>query len=222
MILKKIINRKEAGNLLGKALISYQSVNPVVLAIPRGGVEVGYYIARHLNCELSVIIARRLALSNHQESAFGAISEGDTLYLNPWIKSKLSKEEINKISDIENKELMRRVRIYRIGKPLPELVNRTVIISDDGIASGATMFAAIESCKKQHPANIVVAAPVAGRHTIERLLGKVDDVCILKTPDNFYSVLQTHEQFENLDDEGVIKFLYRHHISQGIKKNVSY
>jgi len=220
--LKKIINRKEAGKLLGKSLKSYQSVKPVVLAIPRGGVEVGYYISRHLNCELSVIIARRLALADHPEATFGAIAESETLYLNPWIKNKISNEEIHNVSEVENKELIRRVSLYRIGKPLPELVNRTVIIVDDGIASGATIFAAIESCKKHHPANIVVAAPVAGRHTIERLSGIVDDVCVLKTPDNFYSVLQAHEHFEKLDDEMVIKFLYQDHISQGIKKNAIY
>lgn len=200
-------NRIEAGKLLGQALESYILENPIVLAIPRGGVETGYYVAHELNCDLSVIVARKLGYPHQSESAFGAIAEDDSLYLSPWVQYKLTKEDIIRVKNKESKELERRIRKYRKGKPLPDLKYRTVIIVDDGIATGATLMASIESCKKHHPKKLVVASPVATKDMEEKLIQRVDDVVILQTPDDFHAVSQVYEHFESVDDEEVIRLL---------------
>jgi putative phosphoribosyl transferase len=200
-------NRKEAGYLLGKALEKYKTEKPIVLAVPRGGVETGYCVASHLNCELSVIIARKLGYPEQPESAFGAVAEDGSLYLNPWIKRRLSREDIILVRNREESVVERRVKLYRKGEPLPNMKNRTVILVDDGIATGASLLACIEACRKRQPDKIVVAAPVAGKNMKDRLITRADDVVILSTPENFYVVSQAYEHFESVSDEEAIRLL---------------
>jgi predicted phosphoribosyltransferase len=200
-------NRKEAGYLLGKALEKYKTEKPIVLTIPRGGVETGYCVASHLNCELSVIIARKLGYPEQPEAAFGAVAEDGSLYLNPWIKRRLSREDIILVRNREESVVERRVKLYRKGEPLPNLKNRPVILVDDGIATGATLLACIEACRKRQPDKIVVAAPVAGKNMKDRFITRADDVVILSTPENFYAVSQAYEHFESVSDEESIRLL---------------
>ncbi len=221
MVMEKFRNRKEAGYLLGKALEKYKSENPIVLAIPRGGVETGYYVASHLNGELSVIIARKLGYPEQPEAAFGAVAEDGSLYLNPWIKRRLSKEDIISVRDREASVVERRVHLYRKGKPLPSLKNRTVILVDDGIATGATLLACIETCRKLQPSKIVVAVPVGGKNVKERLMTRVDDVVILSTPENFYAVSQAYEHFESVSDEEAIRLLNMRKSMNDFKEQLS-
>jgi putative phosphoribosyl transferase len=200
-------NRREAGRLLGMELETYRTQNPIVLAIPRGGVEVGYEVATHLNCEFSVAIARKLGFLQQPEAAFGAIAEDGSLYFNPHARGRLTKEEIDAVMEKEKAEIARRVKTYRDAEPLISLENRVVIIVDDGIATGSTLFAVIEMCRKQNPEKIVVAAPVCGSDMLRTLLVKVDDVIILDVPEPFYAVSQVYDDFQGLSDSEVKRFM---------------
>lgn len=198
---------KEAGNFLAKELTHYKKDHPVVLAIPRGGVEVGYQIAIYLNCDFDVVVSRKLGYLNNPETAFGALAEDGSLYLDSRSKLRLSKMEIENVIAKEEKEIERRVRIYRKNKPMISLENRTVILVDDGIATGSTLFASIELCKKQHPEKIVIAVPVCAPDFLNRLIPKVDDVIVLQVPERFHAVSQVYDEFMPLGDEKVLKIL---------------
>jgi len=174
-------NREDAGNQLGSALDKYQPDRPLLLGIPRGGVEVGYYAALHLDCAFNVIIVRKLGHPEQPEAAFGALAEDGSLYLDPWSNKYLTKEIIEKVIKREKKEIQRRIKAYRRGQPLPDLTDRVVILLDDGIATGATIFAAIEMCRKEEPKRIVVAAAVSGYSQLRKLEAKADEVVILNT-----------------------------------------
>lgn len=200
-------NRKEAGRYLAMDLENYRSQNPVVLAIPRGGVEVGAEVASHLECEFSVVIARKLGYLLNPEAAFGAIAEDGSLFLYPHARGKITKEEIHAVMAAEKSEINRQINVYREGLPVMPLKNRVVIIVDDGIATGSTLFAAIEMCKKQDPEKIVIAAPVCGREMILTLSSKVDDVIILDVPEPYFAVSQVYEEFEGLSDNEVTRIL---------------
>lgn len=213
-------DRKEAGLLLGKMLEKYKSSNPIVIAIPRGGVETGYYVALKLGSELEVIIARKLGYPEHPELAFGAVAEDGSLYLNPWVPQKLTQDIIEKVKKSEIKEIESRIARYRNGRPLPDLKGRTVIIVDDGIATGSTLFASIEMCKKQKPGKIVVAVPVAGHDMTDKLHKKVDDVVILTMPEPFFAVSQVYEQFDSVEDREVILFLNKSRAVKNINENL--
>lgn len=204
---RKYTDRKGAAEYLAKELRSYKGRNPVILAIPRGGVEVGYYIAKELKCEFDVLVARKLGHPLQPEAAFGAIAEDDSLYLDPWSRKMVTKEIIENVIKREKKEVQRRVKAYRKGKVLPEIMDKTVILVDDGIATGSTLFAAIEYCEKQKVGKIVVAVPVSSPGMYEKLLDRVDEVVIPETPSGFYAVSQAYEQFSNLTDKKVLHFL---------------
>lgn len=200
-------NREEAAKELARALEIYKSDNPLILAIPRGGVEIGYYLAKELGCEWSVIITRKLGYPGQPEAAFGAIAEDRSLFFNPRVKSRLSKNMIEKVIKREEREIKRRIQTYRKGAPLPEMKGRTIIIADDGIATGATLFASIEMCEKSGADKIIVAAPVSSSELLELLSDMVSDVVILETPINFFAVSQAYEHFRNLGDKEVLNFM---------------
>ncbi|MFH5832654.1 phosphoribosyltransferase [Halalkalibaculum sp. DA384] len=200
-------NRKEAGIELGKALKKYKPARPVVLAIPRGGVEVGYYVARALECDFDVIITRKLGYPQQPEAAFGALAEDGSLYLDPWSNQYLTRDIIAKVQAKENKEIQRRVFEYRNGKELPNLRNRVVILVDDGIATGATIFAALRMCRKHQPRKIVIAAPVSGLTRLTALETEADDVVILDKYQHLAAVSQGYRNFTNLSDEDVQRYL---------------
>ncbi|MDR8394005.1 phosphoribosyltransferase [Aliifodinibius sp. S!AR15-10] len=200
-------DRKAAGLQLAGALKKYQHKKPLILGIPRGGVEVAYYVANELKASLSVVVSRKLGYPDHSEAAFGALAEDGSLYLNPRIQKLLTRDMIERVMERTQKEIDRRVKLYRKGQPLPNMDNRTVILVDDGIATGSTLFAAIELCKKQKPKIIIVAAPVSSRLMLRTLQNRVHDAIILQTPGDFYAVSQQYEKFPNLTDKQVLHFL---------------
>ena len=212
-------DRKDAALKLAKALEKYKDKNVIVLGIPRGGAETAYYIALHLHAEFSLLISRKLGHPSNPEYALGAIAEDGSVYLSPFANEEFSKETINEIIDLQKKEIERRIKILRKGKPLPDLKDRTVILADDGIATGATIFAAIEMCKKRKAGKIVIAAPVSGYDMEETLAEKADEVIILEKPGDFFAVSQAYQSFYNLSDDDALGFMERWEKEKGVLKS---
>lgn len=202
-------DRKDAALQLAEALKPYRDTNALVLGIPRGGAETAYYVARNLQAELSLLVSRKLGHPKNPEYAVGALAEDGSIYLNPDVRGELSPETLEDLAQQQQEEIKRRIRILRQGEPLPPLKDRVVILVDDGIATGATLYAAIALCKKQGAARIVVAAPVSGRDKKRELLAEVDEVVVLETPAFYRSVSQAYESFYNLTDEEAKGFLER-------------
>lgn len=200
-------DRKDAAEKLAKALEKYRNKDVLVLGIPRGGVETAYYIAKYLNAEMSVVITRKLGYPFNPEAAFGAVAEDGSLYISEMAGQNLTSEEMHEVLDQQKKEIQRRIQKLRRGRPLPDIKDRTVILADDGIATGATLFASIELCKKQKAGKIVVAAPISGQRMDTILRSKVDDVIILEKPSMYSAVSQGYEDFSNLSDEEALAFL---------------
>ena len=150
---------------------------------------------------------RKLGHPRDPEYAFGAIAEDGTVYYNPNVK--ISQEGIDDVEEQQQKEIERRKQILRKGRPLPDLKDKTVIIVDDGIATGATIFAAIKMCKKKEAGKIVVAAPVAAERIEKELMKEADEVVILEAPGSFYAVSQAYESFYNLTDQQALEFMER-------------
>jgi len=205
------VNRKDAGEQLGKALEKYQSKHPIIFGIARGGIEVGYYAAQHLNCDFEPIIVRKLGYPRQPEAAFGAIAEDGSLYLDPWSNQYLNKEIIEQVIKNEKEEIQRRIETYRRGEKLTDLKDRVVILIDDGIATGSTLFAAIEMCKKQQPHKLVVAVPVSGYQKLAKIRAKADDVIILEKREDFFAVSEGYVDFANLNDKQVQYFMDQWH-----------
>lgn len=200
-------DRQDAGERLARALTKYKKDHPLVLAIPRGGVEVGYQVARFLDAELSILVARKLPFPDNPESGFGAIAEDGSMYLNEDALGWVSSSERDAIVEEQKREVMRRVTALRQGKPLPKIQGRTVILVDDGIAMGSTMRAAIELCKHRNAGKIVVAVPVAGESIIEELRQLVDEVVALETPRSFHAVAQVYKHWYDVSDAEVINII---------------
>lgn len=193
--------------MLAEKLYRYREMNPIVVAIARGGVETGFRVAEILECELAIAVSRKLGYLNNPEAAFGAMAEDGSLYMNPHASGRLSKEEIKAVMKKENKEIRRRIRKYRKDRPFPDLKNRTVIIVDDGIATGSTLMATLEMCKKKGPDTLVVAAPVCGNDMKSTLKKHADDVVILEVPAEYYAVSQVYRDFSPVTDKEVVKWM---------------
>ncbi|OQP63845.1 phosphoribosyltransferase [Niastella vici] len=211
-------DRKEAALLLANALEKYKGEKVIVLGIPRGGAETAYYAAHFLNAEFSLLIVRKLGHPRDPEYAFGAMAEDGTVYYNPFAEIELSQEAIDTVEEQQQKEIERRKQIFRKGQPLPEIKNKTVIIVDDGIATGATIIAAIKMCQKKEAGKIVVAAPVASERIEKELLKEADEVVILETPAFFHAVSQAYESFCNLTDQQALAFMERWEKEKNIVK----
>lgn len=206
----KFKNRQEAGRILAESLENYHDRNDViVLALPRGGVPVAYEIAKALNVALDVFIVRKLGAPGHEELAMGALAMGGVTVFNEEVVRDLgvSKHDIDVVIKMEQAELNRREMAYRGKKPFPTLANKTIILVDDGIATGATMRAAVNALKKLKPATIIIAVPVAEASTAEKMAAIVDKlICPLK-PHNFYAVGQWYDYFSQTSDEEVSELL---------------
>jgi predicted phosphoribosyltransferase len=200
-------NRKDAGEKLAKALEKYRTDDPIILAIPRGGVEVGLQVAAKLNADFSLIIARKLPFPDNPEAGFGAIAEDGSTFILENAHYWLSGETIERIKQEQIAEIERRIKALRGGNSLPELSGRTVILIDDGIAMGSTMRAAIELCKNRKAGKIVVAVPVAGREVAEEFQKKVDELMVLEIPAYFRAVAQAYERWYDVSDEEVLDLL---------------
>ncbi len=202
-------DRKDAGKRLGEALSGYRNQNPLVLAIPRGGVEVGYEVAKALQADFDLLICRKLPYPDNPESGFGAIAEDGTLFINEAAAAYLSEGTILRIIEEQKREIERRIERLRGGRPITPVEGRTVILVDDGIAMGSTMTAALRMCRKRGAKRIVVAAPVAGARTIAYFSQVADDVVVLESPPDFYAVAQVYEKWYDVSDEEVLEILGR-------------
>lgn len=202
-------DRKDAALQLAKALEKYKDKEVVVLGIPRGGAVTGYYVAVHLNAGFSLVISRKLGHPANPEYAFGAVAEDGTIHLNKHAMQEVSQEEIDTAVAKQKKEIERRIMILRKGEPLPVIKNKIVLIVDDGIATGATIFAAIKMCRKKEAAKIVVAAPVSGWEIIEELKKDADEVVIPETPLFYHAVSQAYESFETVTDDEAMELLQK-------------
>lgn len=208
--MKKFRNRLEAGQQLATALKTYTSRSDVlVLALPRGGVPVGFEISKALNLPLDVFLVRKLGTPHQEELALGAIAMGGIHVLNESLVQSLgiSDSTIKAIALKEEKELQRRNDVYRGGRAFPEVKNKIVILVDDGLATGATMRAAVTALKQSHPAKIIVAVPVSPEDTYLEFKNLVDEVVCLKIPEPFYSLSLWYDEFTQTSDDEVCALL---------------
>ncbi|MEM8716070.1 MAG: phosphoribosyltransferase [Cyanobacteria bacterium P01_G01_bin.4] len=199
-------NRVEAGKHLASRLKAYSNRGDVVvLGLPRGGVPVAFEVARLLRAPLDVCIVRKLGVPGRKELAMGAIGMGGVVVMNPDVIEmwRLSQSEIDRVLAEEQHELERRDRLYRRGRPAPDLRGKVVVLVDDGIATGATLRAAISTLRQQKPNRIVVAIPVAPQSICEELEVDVDRVICLATPEPFFAIGQWYEDFGQTSDDKV-------------------
>jgi putative phosphoribosyl transferase len=203
-------NRTEAGRLLAEKLVNYAGrADVIVLGLPRGGVPVAFEVAHRLGALLDVFIVRKLGVPGFEELAAGAIASGGVRVLNEDVMRAIphADEAINAITARETAELERREQIYREGRPPPELRDRIVILVDDGLATGATMRAAVQALRECGAAKIVVAVPVGPPDTCHELEERADETICLSTPEFFQAVGQYYEDFSQTSDEDVRELL---------------
>jgi putative phosphoribosyl transferase len=199
-------NRAQAGKLLAQQLASYaHRSDVVVLALPRGGVPVAFAVAMALGVELDILLVRKLGMPGQEEYAIGAVGSGGVRVLQAGVPGLMgvSEQTVEAITQREQAEIVRRERLYRGAHPAPVLAGRTVILVDDGIATGSTMLAAVEVARRQGAGRVVVAAPVAPPDTVQTLEPKVDELVCLSSPPMFRAVSQWYREFDQTSDEEV-------------------
>ncbi|QBQ53140.1 phosphoribosyltransferase [Nitrosococcus wardiae] len=205
-------NRVEAGRLLADALKPYAGRTDVlILALPRGGLPVAFEVAQVLAAPLDLMLVRKLGVPGQEELAMGAIASGGITYLNQDLAESLriSDSAIDGVASREKKELERREQAYRGHRPIPEVRNRCVILIDDGLATGATMRAAVLALRQRQPGRIVIGVPVAPADTVENLRAEADEVICLATPEPFLAIGKWYEDFSQTSDEEVRDLLTR-------------
>jgi len=204
-------NRQEAGRTLAARLLEYKGQHLLVLALPRGGVPVASEVAAALDAPLDVIVVRKLGAPGQPELGIGAVVDGDQpqSVLNEEVVRELevSNEYLRRETQLELEEIRRRQERYRRGRPRLPVDGRTVIVVDDGIATGASMRAALRGVRRGRPKRLVLAVPVAPPDTIESLRAEVDDVVCLSTPAFFQAVGQFYDDFRQTSDEEVVELL---------------
>jgi putative phosphoribosyl transferase len=206
-------NRRDAGRRLASILreAGYASKAPLVLALPRGGVPVGYEVARALRAPLDVFVVRKLGAPGREELALGAVSSNGVRILNRDVIEELGVPDdvIDEIAARELRELARRELAYREGHPAPPVWGRTVILVDDGLATGATMHAAVAAVRRSEPARVVVAVPVASPWAYDEFRREVDAIACVFTPEPFHAVGLWYQDFAQTDDDEVRELLGR-------------
>ncbi len=204
-------DRRSAGRLLAQALLRHAGTDPIVLALPRGGVPVADEIARVLNGTLDVWVARKLGVPSQPELGMGAIAEGPAVVLDRSTLElvRITRAQLLDVARREMTEIRRRVERFRAGRTPPDPRDRTVILVDDGIATGGTMRAAVRAVRKHRPARLIVAVPVAPPETVAELRREVDEVVCLHEPEALYAVALWYEDFRQLRDEEVVQILER-------------
>ncbi|MDZ4286824.1 MAG: phosphoribosyltransferase [Prosthecobacter sp.] len=203
-------NRQDAGRRLAQRLLPWKGrPDLVVLGLPRGGVPVAFEIAAALGVRLDVWMVRKLGMPGHEELAMGAIASGGVTVLNEEVISLLSdaRGALAKAIERESRELARRESAYRRGRAAPDLTGKTVILADDGLATGATMRAAVKALKKHGVARCVVAVPVGSAEACANLQNEADEVICLAAPESFRSVGEFYEEFDQTTDDEVGKLL---------------
>jgi putative phosphoribosyl transferase len=205
-------NRRQAGEKLAAKLTDYANRQDVlVLALPRGGVPVAYEVARALHAPLDVFLVRKLGVPGYEELAMGAIASGGVRVLNEEVTNRIDFPDsvIDEIASREQRELERRERLYRGDQPAPSVQGRTVILVDDGLATGSTMRAAATALRRMRPAKIIVAVPVAAPETCEEFRKEVDEVVCAAVPEPFMAVGAWYADFSQTSDDEVRELLRR-------------
>ena len=203
-------NREEAGELLAQELIQFRKdPSAILLALPRGGVAVAYQLSLALHLPLDVLITRKIGAPGNPEYALGAVSETGAVYWNreALLGLSLTERQLSAAVQAQQKEVTRRVALYRQGRPFPDLNDRTVILVDDGLATGATFFASVATARQGNPRRVIGAIPVGPRSTVEEARKLVDQLIVLRIPDPFYAVGNFYRDFEQVEDREVLQYL---------------
>lgn len=203
-------NREEAGHRLVERLSSYRyQPGTLILALPRGGVAVGYQLTLGLHLPLDVFITRKLGAPDNPEYALGAVGETGIVYLNPEAMAafRLSQADIQRLVQAQQEEIARRQALYRQDRHLASLTDRTVILVDDGIATGSTFFASVESIRNLNPRRLIGAIPVGPVETIREARAQVDELVVLATPNPFWAVGNHYADFAQVSDRDVVEYL---------------
>jgi hypothetical protein len=205
-------NREDAGRQLAERLKQRTLSNPLVLGIPRGGVVIGAVLARELGAELDVVLARKLRAPGQPELAIGAIAEDGQMHLNRLGQELTGDmpEYVDEEHTLQQAEIKRRQRLFRKVRPQAAIQGRSVIVTDDGIATGATMLAALQVLRSQGPLEIIVAVPVGSPDRLVEVEPYCDELVCLLCPDDFWAIGQFYRDFQQVDDESVIELLRRH------------
>lgn len=209
--MKRFEDRRDAGRQLAGLVTHLRDLHPIVLALPRGGLPVAYEVAHALNAPLDILNVRKLGVPSHEEFAMGAIATGGVRILNADViaSAGITTSMVEEATARQQAELDRRERLYRSGKPAPDLRGRTVILVDDGIATGATVRAAIAVARAELPARVVLAVPVAQASVAAELAREVDDFICVMRPADLYSIGGWYHDFPQLADDDVRSILAR-------------
>lgn len=202
-------DRLDAGRRLALSMQKYQGKDVVVLAVARGGVLVGYQVARYLHAEFDIVVARKLPYPHNAEVGFGAVAEDGTTFIIPDTFDKFSKETINDVIHQQQDELYRRIGALRAGNPLINMVGKTVILVDDGIEMGSTMRVCVTMCKNRKAKKIIIATPVATCETVNELSILVDEMIVLETPADFHTIAQAYLNWSEVGDREVIDLVHQ-------------
>lgn len=209
-------DRTEAGRQLADRLMEYADRDDViVLALPRGGVPVAYEVAKQLHAPLDVFLVRKLGLPDQKELAMGAIASGGIRVLNEQVVNTLQvpEEDIEAVAEVEKRELERQERLYRGDRPPPDVHGKTVILVDDGLATGSSMRAAVTALRQNNLARIVVAVPVGASETCSEMQNEADEVVCARTPEPFYAVALWYGDFSQTSDDEVYYLLEQANLS---------
>ena len=209
-------DRRDAGQWLAADLHAYAGrPDVIVLALPRGGVPVGYEVAATLGAPLDVFVVRKLGLPGHEELAMGALASGGVRVLDEELirLARVTPAEVSRVTTAEQAELERRERRYRADRPFPDLRGKTAVLVDDGLATGSTMRAAVTALRIEGPTRIVVAVPVAAVETRDALKTLADDVICAATPEPFHAVGLWYDDFSQTTDDEVRELLERSHLA---------
>ena len=204
-------DREDAGRRLAERLVRYRGKNPVVLALPRGGVPVGYEISQALHAPLDVFLSRKLGAPGREEFGIGAVAQGGVCVLNKRAVEALEipREYIERVAKEETEEIERRLLILRGDRPEPEVEGRTAILVDDGLATGVTARAAVEALRQQNPGRLVLAVPVCAARSVKLLRPEVDELVCLEAPSNLMAISLWYQDFYQVGDEQVVELLER-------------
>lgn len=204
-------DRQDAGRALAERLKEYAAEKPVIIALPRGGVVLGFEVAKALNAPLDIIVARKIGAPFNPEFGIGAIAPGGVSILHDEVIRRLniSKQEVEQIIEKETVEMNRRINLYRKNLPDLDLNNKTVIVVDDGIATGVSTMAAIASIKLMKPKKIILAVPVCPSDSVRKFEQQVDEFICLNARADFYAVGQYYDNFDQTTDEEVIDLLQK-------------
>jgi predicted phosphoribosyltransferase len=218
MVLMILKDRRVAGEMLAERLEIYKGRDPLILAVPRGGVAVAAMIHSALGGELDLIITRKIGAPHQRELAIGATSGDGLVMLNDELISRLGifPDYVQKAAAKEQAEIVRRLKLYRGEKKLPQIEGRLVIVVDDGVATGYTMLAALNSLRQHQPAELALAVPVGPPETFARLRKEVNALVYLEAPVDFAAVGQFYQNFEQISDDEVIAILQQAHAGDSL------